>query len=86
MPERGLHFGFFTPCEADVNGNENREHEQGDKRRPLEQKAGHDYYEPYILRVTDPGVGPGGCELSLMLCVVKHPPGARKKQKSNENE
>jgi hypothetical protein len=42
ISELGTHFGFFSDRKAPIHGHQDREHEQGQQRRPLQQEAQQD--------------------------------------------
>ena len=47
---------LFSQCQAAVHEQEDRKHQQGEDRRPLQQETEHNQHEPDVLRVAHPGV------------------------------
>ena len=75
LTELGVHLLLLSARETHVHPAEDREHDRGEQRGPLQEEAQHDQQEPNVLWVPHAGVRPARCELAAPLCLIEDAPG-----------
>src|SRR3990167_8276189 len=76
-------FFFRETC---ISDDENREHAQSNRRRPLDEKAEHDEHEGAVLGMADFCIRSGRRQAVGTLRVVEHMPRFREQEESGDNK
>ncbi len=79
-------FRFFAMCQPHIHHDQQREHQQGEDRWPLQQETQHDDDEADILRMAHVGIGTRRRQGMLALRLVEDVPGGREKDEAAEDQ
>src|SRR3989344_582594 len=81
-----LRFFFFTLGKSCIHPDQYGKHDEGEKRRPLEEETEHDEDKRNILRLADAGVRTGHRKPVGPLRRIEHLPGTGEKRETVNNQ